>query len=316
MTSRREAIPGSGLPLGAFIALLSASIGLFLVWNGLLWRAPREASHVSRFAVSYLAVLPLGAALLLALRRFTWPHLVTTTGAVWAIKLVVTAGLYEAFARGTATQLVAAPPPATALLSAAPRRDDYRAATSFSAGAVRGHVRRGGERIAGAVVFLDRPAPGRAAPAPETVDLVISGSRYAEPLYLARVDDAIRVLNRDGVLHIAHVTGAGTTPPNRPVPPFAEPQRLSLPEPGLYHVRCDNHPGEAAWIVVVDHPYAVRSDAGGAFALEGVPAGDARLVVAAAEGPVLRRAELHAVVRPSQTTELSIDLDDAPKIAR
>ena len=64
MKARRELIPGSGLPAPALLTLLAASVGLFLVYNGLLWRAPREASHVARFAVSYLVVIPLAVAFL------------------------------------------------------------------------------------------------------------------------------------------------------------------------------------------------------------------------------------------------------------
>ncbi len=313
MKVRQEAIPGSGLPIAALLGLLGASIGLFMVWNGLLWRAPREASHVSRFVVSYLAVVPLGAAMLLALRRWSWTHLITTTFVVWSIKLVVTAALYQAFARGTATQLVAVAPPA--VTSSAPGRNDYRAAVSFASGTVAGHVRLHGAALAGAVVLLDAPLPGRAVPAAQKMDLVVSGSRYAEPLYLAHVDDAIDLVNRDGVLHTAHLTGAGTMPQNRPMPPSADPQRLSLTEPGLYHLRCDNHPGEATWIVVVDHPYATRTGADGAFRLDGVAAGDARLVVLAPDGAAVRRAEQHASVQAGETVEPVIDLDRAPEIS-
>ncbi len=168
MKERPEAIPGSGLPAAALIVLLSASIGLFMVWNGLLWKAPREASHLARFTVSYLAVIPLGAGLLWALRRFSWMHLVTTTCAVWAIKLVVTAALYQAFARGTATELLAVAPPATPTVAAP--RTDYRAAASFAASAITGHVRLRGVALGGAVVLLDGPLPGRAAPPPQKVE--------------------------------------------------------------------------------------------------------------------------------------------------
>lgn len=302
--------------MAAFLTLLTAAVGLFLVWNGLLWKAPREASHLARFVVSYLAVVPLAALLLLALRRFNWTHLITSTGAVWAIKMLVTAGLYQAFARGTDAQLRAVAPQATRITTAAQPPRDYGTAASFASGDLRGRVRRGGEGLAGAVVFLDTPAPGRAAPAPRNVELVISGSRYVEPLYLAHVEDEVRLLNHDGLLHTAHFSGAGQTLPNRPLPPSVEPHVLPLTEPGIYHIRCDNHAGEATWIVVVDHPYAVWTGADGSFSLEGVPAGDARVVVVAVEGATGHLGGAHVAVRASETAEVTIDLDVAPAISR
>ncbi len=129
------------------------------------------------------------------------------------------------------------------------------------------------------------------------------------------VDDEVSLWNRDGVLHTAHVTGAGVPPQNRPMPPSAEPQRLSLTDRGVYHVRCDNHPGESTWIVVVDHPYAVQTAADGSFALLGVPAGGARLVVVAAEGATLRRAEQVITGLAGEAVTSDIDLSQAPAVA-
>src|SRR5262245_25191891 len=126
---RRESIPGTGLPSAALGSILLASVALFVMWNGLLWRAPREASHVGRFVV-----VPLSAALLVVLRRLSWARLVTTTGTVWALKLLITAVLYQALARGTATHLVAAPPPPSALFAGAARGADRRLAPAVEAG--------------------------------------------------------------------------------------------------------------------------------------------------------------------------------------
>jgi len=316
MKTGRETIPGSGLPAPAFLAVLAASVGLFVVYNGLLWKAPREASHVARFAVSYLAVIPLAAGLLLALRRFTWAHLVTSTFAVWAIKMVITAALYEAFARGTAMQLQAVAPPPTAMLgTAAALRAEYRAAGApFAAARIRGHVKRGGEGVPGAVVFLDTPQPGRAAPAHETIDLVVASSRYAEPLQLLHVDDDVRLVSRDGVLHTAHFTGSARLPPTRALPPGAEPPVVTFSEPGLFRVRCDNHEGESAWLVVVDHPYATQSAEGGAFALDGVPAGEARVEVVAVTAGGARRLDAVVTVPTAGTADLDLDLSSAREI--
>jgi hypothetical protein len=310
MKAQAEGIPGSGLPTVAFISVLATSVGVFLFWSGALWRAPREASHVTRFLVSYLIVVPLASGLLLALRRFTWAHLVTTTGAVWAMKLVITSIFFQAFARGTATDLHAVAPPASAIDGTAARPGpDYHAATSAFAGAIRGHVRRGGKPVAGAVVFLDAPLPGRAAPPAERVDMVISASRYAEPIYLAHLDDEVRLVNRDGVLHTARFSGAGTLPPTRPTPPGAAPRAVVFAEPGIFRVRCDNHPGEGTWIVVVDHPYATRTAADGSFSMEGAPEGSARVIAVDASEAAARRVSASAVVPLRGSVVFDLDTD-------
>jgi hypothetical protein len=285
------------------------------VWNGLLWKAPREASHVTRFAVSYLVVIPLATVLLLGLRRFTWAHLITSTGVVWAMKLVITALLYQALARGTATNLHAVAPPARAMNGAAPVRDDYLAAPAVPAGTLRGRVTQDGRGVAGAVVYLDEPRAGRAAPPAQIIDLVIDGAHYKETLVLAHTDDTLRLVNHDNVLHTAHSTGTGQPPPTRPTLPGSSDGRLSYVEPGIYHVRCDTHPGEETWIVVVDHPYAVRTAADGTFAFDGVPAGPAHVVAVAVEGNVARRADVRSAVPASGSADIDIDFSAAREIS-
>lgn len=303
-------MPGTGLPMPAYLVLVTASVAVFLLWNGLLWRAPREASHVARFVISYAAVVPLAALLLLALHRFTWSRLITATGSAWAIKLVVTAVLYQAFARGTATHLEAAAPPAPPRSSASAELSmGYRPTPAFEAGGLRGVVSNAGAQVGGAVVFLDAPAPGRPAPPRATIDLEIRGSRYAQALYVARDGDDVRVVNRDSVLHTVHFHGPGSPPPNVPVPPSGEPRALELPYPGVYQIRCDMHPDETAWMVITDHPYVTRTTAAGAFTLEGVPVGEARVVAVHADALGIHRAERRVTVRAGLDAEATITFD-------
>lgn len=271
---RSSVVPGTGLSIPAYAALVTFSVALFLFVGGALWSAPREASPIPRFAVSYLAVLPAGALLLLAARRFSWSHLTATTGSVWALKMVITVVLYQAFARGTATELVAIAPPHPS--GVALRGTECRPAPGqFAAGALHGRVVLSGQGVAGAIVYLDAPGPGKPVPAAATVDLVVQGARYEKPLYLLRGEDHVRFIRRDSSLHTLHLHGAGRLPANRPLPPSSEPPTLELPDPGLYQVRCDNHSGEGALIVVADHPYVTITGESGSPCARPWPTGSA-----------------------------------------
>jgi hypothetical protein len=176
----KRTIPGTGLSPLSYAALVATSIALFLLWDGPLWSAPREATHVGRFAVSYLAVIPLAAIALLASRRWSWGHLMATTGSAWAIKMVVTAVLYQAFATGTAGQFeprLATPGPARP--STAP---DYQPAPGpFAAGRLTGLMLREGVPVPSAVVYLEGPAPGRPLRAPAPVELRLGPAASKRP---------------------------------------------------------------------------------------------------------------------------------------
>lgn len=315
MTKRSPTVPGTGLPVVAYSVLVALSVALFLFVGGALWNAPREASHVPRFAISYLAVLPASALLLLAYRRFSWSHLIASVGSVWAIKMFITVMLYEAFARGTATELQSIAPSRP---GAAPAHSaDYRPAPGrFPQGSIHGRVREGTPGVAGAIVYLDAPGPGKRVAEPAQVELVLQGSHYDAPLYLVHTDDRVRIRNRDAVLHTLHFHGAGRIPANRPLPSSAEAQVIELPDAGLVQLRCDNHPGESAWMVVVDHPYVTISDSEGEFTLDGVPAGPVRVIAVTAGPTGARRAAALATVTEGVTLQLSLDLADLRESAR
>lgn len=299
----QRSVLGSGLPLPLYAAVVVFSVTLFLVWGGLLWETPRNASHVGRFFVSYAAVVPVVALLLLALRRFTWLHLTTATGTSWAIKLVVTSTLYFWLARGTAADFQAAShvPPASALASA-----PYEGlAGAFAGGAVFGQLQlAAGER---GVVLVERPAAGRALPAPRELSVRLEGGRYAEPLYLVGTDDLVTLESTDPVLHTAHVYLAGRSVGNTPLPAGAA-QPLRLDEAGVYEVRCDTHPGERTFLVVVEHPYAVLVGAEGQFRLDQIPAGSIGLEAVRATADGMRRVRAPVELHPQE--ELSVHFPD------
>ena len=307
MSTRTRQVPGTGLSVTSFALITALSVAVFIVWGGLLWRAPREASHVMRFAVSYLIVIPVAALALWAARRWSWGHLLAATGLVWCAKLLLTAGVFLVVARGTAVEYhpaeATAPSPRTA---SAPAAGYAPAAGSFARGDVAGRVTALGQPLAGAVVWIEKPAPGAPAPAPASVELVIEGGRHRAPLSLVRAGDAVRVKSRDAGLHTAHLLRDGRAVTNQSMPPGGT-VTLPLRGPGVYQIRCDNHARETAWLVVVDHPYAARTGEDGRFLLADVPAGAATLAEASIQGGGIARTSRPITVAAGAPATIEIE---------
>lgn len=280
MPATKPQIPGTGLPLGLFGAIVAVSVALFVVWGGWLWAAPREASHLARFTVSYLAVVPLAALALLAVHRWSWPHMLAAVATIWCIKLVLTALLYLALARGTAVRLEPVRLEPRAAAPAGTETTYHAAAGAGPHGALAGRVTLSGQPFVGSIVYLAAPPPGRPPAAGTSVDLGIEQARYDRPLTLALVGDVVRVHSRDSELHTVHLRqdlDAGERAlGNQPLRPGGV-IPLSLRKPGRYRITCDNHRQENAWVVVVDHPYATTTGVEGGFHLPAVPAGPLHL---------------------------------------
>lgn len=295
------------------MGLVTLSVVLFLLWDGPLWSAPREASHVGRFVVSYLAVVPLAVVALAAARQWSWGHLVATTGSAWAIKMVITAVLYEAFATGTAGQFEPRPAPKQTLAATS---DAYRPASGdFASGRIHGTVRHGDAPVASAVVYLDRPAPGRPLGEQNPVKLELGANGLGGPLYVASRTGGITASNTGSALHTVHLFEASRSLFNAPIPPSAS-RSLKVPRAGLYQLRCDPHPAERAWLLVMDSPYVTTTNALGQFSLDGVPAGEVRVVALGAVDGRLQRVRRSVEFLPGAGVELTLDLSAGPQLAQ
>jgi plastocyanin len=60
--------------------------------------------------------------------------------------------------------------------------------------------------------------------------------------------------------------------------PFGETRDYTFERPGVFTQLCRIHPDMLAFVVVVETPYFTVTDKGGRFRIEGVPAGEYRLV--------------------------------------
>ena len=313
-----KTVPGTGLSVFPYLLLVTFSVVLFLYWDGPLWAAKRETSHVMRFLVSYVAVIPAATGLLFLARRFTWSHLTAATCSTWAIKLMFTSTVYLAIARGTALIPVPAPLPQASSTGGFTGYEYHAAKGEFARGTVKGAVVLKDLPAMGAVVLVDKPLPGaELADAKGPLHLWVGGSHYSETIYLGQVGQDLDIDNKDPLLHTFHLYDRGRAVSNVPVPAGDKPRALPTPEPGVYEARCDNHATERAAMIIVDHPYIVRADTTGQFNLDNVPVGPVNLVVvfrASEKEPMSLVRRVTARVEASETTVVHIDLS-TPEVA-
>lgn len=300
---------GTGLPGWLFAVIVAASTVVFIFLGGPIWASSPSATHVVRIAVSYLLVIPTVAVALMAFRRLSIVRLVTAVFLLWSAKLVVAASLYLFTAPGTANRYEPAQAhlPRTRRVAGADGGQHYRAASGeYASGTLRGQILAAGRPLPGAVVYLVDPAPGRIAGPAREIDMVLAGGRYDSTTYVASTQDTLRATNRDSSLHTVHLYRGDQSFRNVPVPTSNESRTIATPPPGSYTLRCDNHPNERGELLVVDHPYVTRADAGAFFAFDAVPTGDIELVVVAANVDPMARQSVN--VKRGQTTEIAIEV--------
>jgi hypothetical protein len=128
-------------------------------------------------------------------------------------------------------------------------------------------VGRGGA-LRNVVVVLE--GIGRGKPAPkETPTLAEKRCTFVPHVLSVTAGDKVLLHNQDPVLNTFHAVAqpSGRTLFNVGMPRKDQKLLRRIRRPGLVQVRCDVHPWEEAWIVAVDHPYHVVTDATGGFAL-------------------------------------------------
>jgi hypothetical protein len=86
-----------GLERGQFLAILAASVALFVWIGGPLWMHLRS-SHLDRIGWSYAAIPPLVATALVRNGRFGWLRMLEASALIALVKLVLTAVVLVGFA--------------------------------------------------------------------------------------------------------------------------------------------------------------------------------------------------------------------------
>lgn len=127
-------------------------------------------------------------------------------------------------------------------------------------------------------------------PANDTHTLANSQCRFEPHVLIAQTGDTLKITNPDDVGHNANLNFFINTAQNFTIPPKqAKEVVLEEPEPGPIPVDCNIHPWMKAHVLVLEHPFAAKSDENGELIIKGLPAGEEltfRVWIEAAEGAI------------------------------
>ena len=274
-TTRSDDALRSVLPLSpaTLTALLVMSTALFLVFPSLLWRAGRGEGHLLRFVVSYFAVAPVAAGLLLRRRTFRFDALVTVVALIWGAKLVVTSLLYQLVGPSRGTDLHAGAPNDPAPVPAAPSAAPALGAVDLSR--LTGRIVTGNRPVPGAVVSVCNAASSSDAAPVDRATSIVAGA-VSPSLLDATLGDRLTIVSADTAPHAVHGVASGLSALSLAVVPG---RRSSQELTTLGQIPLEVDGVRAGTIVVFDHSLHARTDRGGMFVLRAVPVGACALCI-------------------------------------
>jgi len=113
------------------------------------------------------------------------------------------------------------------------------------------------------------------APANNTHVLANENCRFEPHIVIAQKGDKLKVTNPDTVGHNANLNFLNNTQQNFTVPAGQEKVvELEESEPAPIPVDCNIHPWMKAYVVVMDHPFAAKSNENGELLIKGLPTGE------------------------------------------
>ena len=134
-----------------------------------------------------------------------------------------------------------------------------------------------GGGLVGAVVWLDGVRSGKALGAERRLELESDHCKLVPRVQDAAVGSAVNIIGHDDLRqHLRFIAGGETAPRAAILLGGGEqviPTELPFKAPGMVVVNDAEHPWTRAYLAVFDHPYHAVTTAGGAFTIDGVPAG-------------------------------------------
>ena len=123
-------------------------------------------------------------------------------------------------------------------------------------------------RVVSGLPDQDYPAPS------EPVVLNQQGCRFHPHVIGVQVNQPIRILNSDGILHNVNASPKTMRPFNRAMPETMKEFTHTFTKAEFpFQFRCDVHSGMGAYVGVIDHPFFSVTGKGGAYEISGLDAG-------------------------------------------
>lgn len=133
--------------------------------------------------------------------------------------------------------------------------------------------------VSGAVVFLEKVRHGLPLDTFTTLPLTTTAREchFYPSLLISPHRWQIKFLSEDNALHeLAFFPSETDEKVSLPTSGWRE--KVRVPEPGIYEIRCSRHRWEQLYLFSIEHPYYSVTAADGSFALTQVPAGRYSLV--------------------------------------
>ena len=112
-------------------------------------------------------------------------------------------------------------------------------------------------------------------PLNNTHELANDKCRFEPHIVISQTGDTLKVTNPDDVGHNANLSFLRNNPQNFTIPPKQEKSvKLKVAEPAPIPVDCNIHPWMRSYVVVLDHPFAAKSDENGELTIKRLPAGE------------------------------------------
>ncbi|NND99948.1 MAG: methylamine utilization protein [Pirellulaceae bacterium] len=111
-------------------------------------------------------------------------------------------------------------------------------------------------------------------PPKRLIQLTGRNCRLDPHVLLTQVGDTIQFVNADPIAYSINF-GFFNNPPQGFVLPVGQGPRITLevPEPAVCPIACNIHPWIQGFVLVVDHPFAAKSDDKGVLEIKGLPTG-------------------------------------------